>query len=303
MAFDITALPAYVEQRNSELVYKAVIDAPTIERIGKQLGVKGTSAINRLNTNPTFQSGKSCGFDAEGDAVLSQRNIVTGLVKVNMEFCPETLIGTYAEYQVRFEAGRETMPFEERIVEDIIRNVNAQLETAVWQGDTTSGNSNLAQFDGFVKVIGAASGTVPVSVAANTSAWDAIKATYLAIPEAVLSKGDVKIFVSPAIYREFTQDLVAKNFFAYAGPQDEYPEEIIFPGTNVAIARTPGLSGVKKIYAGSAANFVFGTDMLDGKETFDLWYSQDNQAFRLAIKFNAGVQVAFPDEVVVATLA
>ena len=33
-------------------------------------------------------------------------------------------------------------------------------------------------------------------------------------------------------------------------------------------------------------------------EKFDLWYSKDNQEFRLAINFNAGVQVAFPDEIV-----
>ena len=37
-------------------------------------------------------------------------------------------------------------------------------------------------------------------------------------------------------------------------------------------------------------------------ETFDLWYSKDNQEFRLAVKFNAGVQVAFPDEVVLGVL-
>jgi hypothetical protein len=42
--------------------------------------------------------------------------------------------------------------------------------------------------------------------------------------------------------------------------------------------------------------------MLNDMETFKLWYSDDNQEFRFAAKFNAGVQVAFPDEVVLATL-
>lgn len=291
------------------MVLKAVIDAPTVDRIKKQFGVKGTAAINLLSTTPTFQNGKACGFEPLGDALLSQRNIVSAPVKVNMEFCPETLIGTYAEHEVRFAAGRETMPFEEKIVEDIVKGVSAQLEKAIWMGDTTSSDNNLKHFDGFAKIINAASGVVDASYtpaegeAITDQVWNLITNAYMLIPEAVLSKDDVKIFVGPHYYRAFTQALVDKNFFAYAGPQDEYPTEIILPGTNVAVVRTPGLEGSPQIFAGSASNFVFGTDMLEDKETFDLWYSRDEQAFRLAIKFTAGVQVAYPDEIVKAALS
>lgn len=51
--------------------------------------------------------------------------------------------------------------------------------------------------------------------------------------------------------------------------------------------------------AADPANLFYGVDMADDAETFDLWYSKDNQEFRLAIKFNAGAQIAFPDQVVV----
>ena len=64
------------------------------------------------------------------------------------------------------------------------------------------------------------------------------------------------------------------------------------------------LNGTKKIVAGDLkGNFFYGTDLEGDQEVFDLWYSKDNQEFRLAIKFNAGVQVAFPDQVVVKTIA
>jgi hypothetical protein len=43
--------------------------------------------------------------------------------------------------------------------------------------------------------------------------------------------------------------------------------------------------------------------MMNDNETFDIWYSKDFQEHRLAMSFNFGVQVAFPDEVVIATLA
>ena len=79
---------------------------------------------------------------------------------------------------------------------------------------------------------------------------------------------------------------------------------IVIPGTSTRIYGVPGLNGTKKIVAGDLkGNFFYGTDLDGDQEVFDLWYSKDNQEFRLAIKFNAGVQVAFPDQVVVKTIA
>ena len=61
------------------------------------------------------------------------------------------------------------------------------------------------------------------------------------------------------------------------------------------------LASLVTIVAADAENIYFGVDMEGDEEKFDMWYSQDNQEFRLAINFNAGVQVAFPDEVVIAS--
>jgi hypothetical protein len=63
------------------------------------------------------------------------------------------------------------------------------------------------------------------------------------------------------------------------------------------------LDNTGKVVAGSLSNFFYGCDMMNDEEKFELWYSQDFREYRLAIEFNAGVQVAFPDEVVVAAEA
>ena len=55
-----------------------------------------------------------------------------------------------------------------------------------------------------------------------------------------------------------------------------------------------------KAVASYKDNFVYGVDLAGDEEKFELWYSQDNREFRLAIEFNAGVQVAYPDAVVLA---
>lgn len=300
MAFLTNSLPNYVEQHKSELIYKSVFGGRSISRFAKQTGVKGTSAINLLSTTPIFQDGNGCGFNASGDATLSQRNIVTGLIKVNMSFCPDALIGKYAENEVAIAAGKEVLPFEEQIAGSITDGINEGMERAVWQGDTASDDATLKHFDGLLKILNSAEGVVKKAVV-GTTAYEQIKEVYMAIPEAILLKNDVKINVSPAVYREFIMNLVEANLYHYSGPQNSFPEEIVLPGTNVAVACVAGLTGTKNIVAASDSNLYYGCDMEGDKEEFKFWFSDDDDIFKLKVRWNAGTQVAFPDQVVLAT--
>lgn len=301
MSYNVIGLPAYVEQHKSDLLYQVVFGGNTIRRMAKQTGVKGTSTINILHTDIPFQNGAGCGFTPQGEAKFTQRQIVTGRIKIDTEFCPDNLIGKYNEYLVRVNAHQTDLPFEEEIMDSIIDGIRAKMEKAVWQGDTASSDANLKHFDGLLKALNAASGVVKESVQSD-SAYDAIKTVYMAIPEHLLSKSNVKINVSPAVYRQFLMELVEKNLYHYSGAQNEYPTEFVFPGTNVAVALAEGLAGTQNIVAAQDSNLVYGCDMEGDMEDLKLWFSDDNDVFRLKGKWNAGVNVAFPDEVVLATI-
>lgn len=298
----VDTLPDYVEQRRDELISKVVFGGRTIEKMAKQTGIKTKAALNYLQTDPVFQEGLGCNFTPQGTAELTQREIETGLIKVNMEFCPDTLLGKWAEYLVAIRATAEDLPFEEYLVASIMANINKKMEKAVWQGDTDSSDESLSHFDGLLKIANAEAGTMKVAIAANTSAYEAIKAVYMAIPEEVLDKG-ARIFVSPALFREFTQEMVEKNYYHYSGAQDANVQEFIFPGTNVRVDSTPGLTGTQNILATYYDNMFYGCDAVDDKEIFDLWFSKDDRVFKLAVRWNAGTQFAFPDEVVLGTIA
>ena len=302
MSYNVTGLPAYVEQHKSDLLYQVVFGGNTIRRMAKQTGVKGTSTINLLHTDIPFQNGAGCGFTPQGEAKFTQRQIVTGRIKIDTEFCPDNLVGKYNEYLVRVNAHQTDLPFEEEIMESIIDGIRTKMEKAVWQGDTASDDASLKHFDGLLKSLNAASGVIKKEVAA-ASAYEAIKAVYMAIPEHLLSKNNVKINVSPAVYRQFLMEMVEKNLYHYTGAQNEYPTEFVFPGTNVAVALTEGLAGTDKIVAAQDSNLVYGCDMEGDMEDLKLWFSDDNDVFRLKGKWNAGANVAFPDEVVLATIA
>ena len=130
----------------------------------------------------------------------------------------------------------------------------------------------------------------------SDGAYANIKQVYMSLPESALEKG-ATIYVSPSTYREFTQELVAKNLFHYAGPIDAAPTEIMFPGTDVKVKKAAGLAGTDYIFAGVSKDWFYGTDMENANEEIKVWYSNDQDVVRMKVLWNSGTQIAFPDEV------
>lgn len=292
MAVDFTNLPAYVEQEKLGLIKKTVLGAKTLGYINVQADVKGAAAINVIDADATLQAG-GCGFNAQGGARFSQRTINTKLLKVNQAICDKDFLNYWTSYAVKVGAGKEVLPFEEHYTSLIVDRVKEQVEKMIWQGA-----DNATEFKGLLPILEGEEDVI--EVAAKTTAYEAIKAVYAAIPENILDKA--VIFVGADTYRTFIMEMVEKNFYHYDGGSVE-SKEFVLPATNTKVVAVNGLNGTKKIVAGDAANFYYGCDMMNDAETFDLWYSMDNREYRLAIQFNGGVQVAFPDEVVVGALA
>lgn len=262
--------------------------------------VKDSKALTLLATDVAFGDGGSCGWDDAGTQTLSQRIIKVGKLKVNMSFCEREMLSKWMGSEVRVAAGAESLPFEETFTSELINSINEAVETAIYQGDTSSSNANLKHFDGLLKILGAEAGVVDVDAASESTALDKVREVYYAIPEKAFTRGEVVILVGMDTFRGLVGNMVDKNLYHYNPGTPE--GEAVLPGTNCRVIGVNGLNGTKKAIAASLKNIYFGTDMLNDMETFKLWYSDDNQEFRLVVKFNAGVQVAFPDEVVLATL-
>lgn len=295
--FVVTSLPAYV-QDNKDLLIKnfALVGGETRKRISVQTGIKKDEHINYLNLTPTFQSGVGCGFTAQGEATLTQRLIETARFKVNMEFCPDTLIGKYAEYQVSINASEnESLPFEAYIMEALTNEIVKKIETTIWGG--VKGTDLI---DGFITLAKADSDVVDV-VIEGTSAYADILKVYNAMSEYTLEQGG-EIYVSPAKFRAFMQEMVGKNYFHY-NPGNAEPGEFLLPGSNVKVVRTPGLAGKTEVVGTFAKNMYYGCDLENAAEDIKVWYSDDDDLIKVAAKWNMGVQFAFPGEVVLGATA
>lgn len=292
MAINVSALTAYVDEQRLPLIRKTIFAAPSVKHFNLQTGVKHSAALNILNTTVSFGDGATCGWDEAGSSAFSQRTLEVGNYKVNMSFCDKAMLKYWNGYEVRVAAGQKTLPFEEDFVNGVIDGVSEKLETIIWQGVKATD-----KMDGILTILGK-EGTV-IKSEAGTTIYDSVLNAYKAIPAKKLDKA--ALFLGVDKFRDLVLELTAKNLYHYNPTVDE-KMEIVLPGTNTRVIAVSGLNGKSNVVAADPENIYYGVDMEGDEETFDLWYSQDNQEFRLAINFNAGVQIAFPDEVVLGAL-
>lgn len=307
MAFTVTDIGSYVQANEDKLIGKAIVGAKTAAMLNLQTGVKGTANLNLLTATTGLQDGSSCGFSASGGVTVSKRQIVTKLLKVNQTFCDKDLIGSSLQWGVKIAAGMETIPFEEMFIGQIVGNVNKEVETAIWQANTsiTGQSYGLSLFDGLLKIL--SGGTVDGSVSGaalsgtNANVVTVINNIILKIPDSILDRNDLVIFVGYDVYRKYIAGLQAANLFHYTADINLGQLSTIVPGTNVRLEGVYGLNGTNKAVCTYTPNLYLGTDLENAQEVFKFWYSDDDDLFKLKILLNLGTQVAFPDLVVTAS--
>lgn len=297
-SLDLTGLNEYINQNSTELIAKSVFAPMSTSLFKVQTGVKAPTAINLLDTQVTFGNGKECGLDPISAQTITQREITPGFIKVVLKYCQKDFYNTFASHLTNVAAGRETLPFEEYFINDVIKNIGKELELAIWQGDISIANTNpnTNKFDGLVKIINGEQAVTNVYAASQSTMLDRVWAVYNAIPEETLF--DTVIYMNNANFRALVKELVDANMYHYERNIDE-SFDIILPGTMTHIKAVSGLQGVDEIFAMNPNHVVYGTDLENDFETFKFWFSDDDDMFKLLVEFAAGVQIAIPSEIIV----
>ena len=313
MALSFSGLSTYTKQLVKPLLTSAVFDAKTQQLI-KDGGIvipnaKSVVAIPLMDTDAVFGT-QSCSWDPSGTTTISQRNISVGKIKLEEAICPKDLESYFTQEILKSGSTTEEFGNPEFLavyLDKKNKRIAAQLETAIWQGDTGSATANLNKFDGLMKLIDAGSpvlantsGYVSGGVVTTVNAGNVIAATeavYKAIPVSIINKGDVKIFVGNDWYRLLILAYREKNLFAY-NPQDSQSQSFILPGTNIEVVAVNGLNGTGDAYAFSLSNAAIAVDLVDEENSYKLWFSEDNNQVRYRVEFKLGVNLAFVSEAV-----
>lgn len=288
MSVNLNSLTTYVDENKLDLIAKAILGARTSKHLNLQTGIKGATTLNLLDTNVVFGDGSTCGWNEAGEQTISQRTLTPVPLKVNMSYCDKAMLKYFMNNEVNVAAGRENLPFESKFISEVLKSIDSKIDNIIWNGIKIGSTT----YKGLLGI--ATEGAVTAT--AGTTAYGAVRNVYGAIPARSLET--TKIFVGMDTYRDLIMELTEKNLFHYK-EQVESTYEFILPGTTTTVVGVPGLNGTKKVVALNTEHTVYGVDMQSDAETFDFWYSKDNQEFRLAVDFLVGVQVAFLDEMVV----
>lgn len=318
MAYSVSALTDYTKDNLDELIHSSYFDAKTASLVmkgGKVLtGIKSAENIQIIDNPIGFQA-DACGFNASGTTTFTKRTLTVGKVRVNQTFCEKDLEPKWTQLKLKKGSKYDALTFAKDISDMYLGELNQATERALWQGDTTVGSNTLSQFDGYLKLIGAASGVIdantatygasgaPIAQATGITASNVLsvfQAVYKAIPANVLGKDDVTVFCDYAVYRTYQLALVTANYFNYAGNVGGLEDGIVIPGSSVKVIPVHGLDNSTKtsIVAIRLSNMYLGVDMENEEERFEIYFDKSSDLMRFDARFKMGTQIGLPAEVV-----
>ena len=306
-SFNLSSLATYTDQVGGELIRKAILEGETAKIIKVQPGVVGSQAINLLNSNLVVQDG-TCGWDASGTTIYTQRNIQTCQYKVNESLCPRDLTDYWVGQLLQPGDYNETVPFEEQISILKTQQISQYCENLMWQASSAS-----TCFSGFLELtaqLGTGQTTVTGGIVvtgqtaiASTTALSQVDALIEVIPDDVVNRTDWVVFMSHANYRKYLINYRTANYYHY-NPENSYEDFKTFhPATNILVHPVGGLSGSNRLVLAPAGYMVLGVNLMSDAETLKMFYSADFDEVRLRSNFSLGVQIAWPQYVITNGLA
>lgn len=314
MSFDVSALSAYIEDRDFPLIGELQVSPElTAGEATKQVGLKGTSNLHYMETDIVFQDGNNCSRTASGTTSFTDRSITVADITVSEDLCLADLKNKWTQILLKQGTmqGKQVLPEEIASIyfEEKSKKWLQATDLADWQGDTGSGTANLQRYDGWIKIIDAGAGaSAPVN--GNTSGIDVatgvtvgniltiLENMWLARTEELRERDDVVCYIPTVWYDLYISALKAANQFHYKSEDGD----TLYYGTKMRLRPTYGLRGLNRAFITYPSNLVIG---MDGENDGDFDYRLDpvtQKKILVDADWTRGTQVFFTNQVVEFTL-
>jgi hypothetical protein len=300
--FNLSSLQTYTDEVGGELIRRAILEGETAKIIKVQPGIKGSQAINLLDSTLVVQDG-TCGWSSSGATTYTQTDIAVCNYKVNESLCPADLNDYWLGQLLTPGSYNETVPFEQQIAELKTAQISQYIENLMWQA--TSGSTCFSGFKELFGQLGSGTTTVTGGIVVtgqtaltSASALTQVDALVEQIPDDVVDRTDWVVFMSHANYRKYLINYRTANYFHF-NPENSYQDFKTFhPATNILVHPVGGLNGSNLMVLAPAGYLVMGVDLMSDSETLKMFYSVDFDEVRLRSNFKIGVQVAWPQFVI-----
>jgi hypothetical protein len=299
-SYVVSDITGFTDQSSTEIIAKALIGATTPANTTIKLGIRGSQAVQLLNSAPSFQSG-ACGWNASGTTTFTQVTLASQHEKLNEELCYQQLWDTYQSLLLPAGQDPETVPFLDSIIDLKVKQIQQRIEQKLWLAQTASGDT----FNGFNYLISTGQTSVTASLSGTTFSSTAAYGTngnpitevdklISALSDDALVFDDLVVFMSYSNFRLYNQALVKANFFQnYIGSTNVTSNmSAVHPSTNVKVLPTLGLAGSGKVVIGPAQYMFCGFDLMSDHEKMDAFWSRDFDVLKIRANYSYAAAIA-----------
>jgi hypothetical protein len=299
-SYVVSTITGFTDQSSTDIIAKALIGATTPANTTVKLGIRGSQAVQLLNSSPAFQTG-ACGWNASGTTTFTQVTLASQHEKLNEELCYQQLWDTYQSLLLPAGQDPETVPFLDSIISLKTKQIQQRIEQKLWLAQTASGDTfngfNYLISTGQTSVAASASGTTFSSTAAygtNGNPITEVDKLISALSDDALVFDDLVCFMSYSNFRLYNQALVKANFFQnYIGTSNVTNNmSAVHPSTNVKVLPTLGLAGLNKVVIGPASYMFCGFDLMSDNEKMDAFWSRDFDVLKIRANYSYSAAVA-----------
>lgn len=310
--YTVSAVTAYVDEQNPEIVGQLTEGALFMSRCNIMTGVKGSEKIKLFTDSLVLQTANTCGWNASGGVTFTDKTISNERLKFQEEYCNETLNGKWT--QLRNRIGANVQDLENPFADIMIAGKLAELHTAIQRllilGDTASGDSQLAFFDGLVKKL-EADASVLVEASTETSittanAFDVLKAVSRKIPSVLYSNGvEVEIVCGLETAQKAIDQIWAdKDYNGILEFTRNEAGELTYtlPTTTTTVRVLPELNGTEKVFALPYNYISVAVDGDKDEDGIEIKYNENDEKLRVGSKFRLGIEYIMSEYFVKLTL-
>jgi len=296
--FDVDALPAYTNEESGEFIQDLIGSSTWLSNLTVLEGVKGKETIKLLEADIAINAFEGCTVTSEGEVVFDGRDIETKRLQSSIEFCNDDLNGKYTQILNAIGANRQDleMPLEEVLKAYLAKRLMQKIQRLILLGDTTSLNTDLAHFDGAIKLIENDADVVTVPVEATL--FETAQGVIAGIDEDVFDNEVAhEVIVSRTTAQGILNEIYAdKDYNALTIDVDRANGQLSFilPTTNTRIRSINTLKGNNNMYAVCYPYMFIGTDLESDWQALELKIDDYNNKIKMEVFYRLGFQFVLP---------
>lgn len=251
-SYTVTDLAENINISSTEVIPALVENNDFLSRVVIQDGVPADSTyiVKLFDIDPELQAMTNCAFSDAGTVDFTQVELTSKRVGIELLLCNNSLNNTWAQLLLRSgaKASLEELPIEQQMLALTRLKLEKKIQDLIFKGDTGSGNSELAMFDGLIKkwkndpLIPAFANAGAVSA---TNAYTIFKGVSRAVATEVRDNAIAgEIICSEVDFNHLVDDLMSDNNFHYTAniQGDGNGKTLALPGTMDTVRVVPQLS-------------------------------------------------------------